>query len=116
MLASSNRDHYGDVLENIRGVVFMGTPHRGSRTAGPALHLSRIINAPFLGGAIRSDLVKALKVSSQNLEEISHLSLPLLQDLSIVSFYEQKPLGISLVCTATKFSRDQFKTIEVEGQ
>jgi triacylglycerol esterase/lipase EstA (alpha/beta hydrolase family) len=88
VLASSNRDHYGDLLKSIRGVVFMGTPHRGSRTAGPALHLSRIINTPFFGGAIRSDLVKALKVSSQSLEEISYMSLSLLQDLSIVSFYE----------------------------
>jgi hypothetical protein len=111
VLASSQPDHYGDVLKNIRGVVFMGTPHRGSRTAGPTLHLSRIINAPFFGGAIRSDLLKALRVSSKNLEEISYLSVPLLGDLSIVSFYEQKPLGISLVCVGLMFLSTIVSTI-----
>ena len=95
--ASSQPDHYGDILKSIRGVVFMGTPHRGSRTAGPVQLLSKIVNAAAFGTAIRSDLIGVLKVSSRTLEDISLLSIPLLKELRIVSFYEKKPLGISLV-------------------
>jgi ankyrin repeat domain-containing protein 50 len=97
VLASAQEDYYGELLGRIRGVVFMGTPHRGSRTAGPMLHLSNIINTFTLGGAIRVDLLKALRVSSKSLEEISTLSLQSLEKLSIISFYEQKPLGVSLI-------------------
>jgi len=96
--ASSQLDHYGGILKSIRGAVFMGTPHRGSRTAGTAKLLSKIINAVSFGTAIRSDLLGVLKVSSKSLEDISLQSVPLLKELRIVSFYEQKPLGISLVC------------------
>jgi hypothetical protein len=95
--ASSQPDHYGDILKSIRGVVFMGTPHRGSRTAGPAQLLSKIINDATFGTAIRSGLLGVLKVSSKTLDNISLLSISLLKELRIVSFYEQKPLGISRV-------------------
>jgi hypothetical protein len=96
--ASSQLDHYGGILKSVRGAVFMGTPHRGSRTAGTAKLLSKIINTVSFGTAIRSDLLGVLKVSSKSLEDISLQSISLLKELRIVSFYEQKPLGISLVC------------------
>lgn len=95
--ASEKGDPYGTLLESIHAVIFMGTPHRGSRTAGPALHLSRVINAPFPGWAVRSELLKVLKASSNTLIDISRLSVSLMKDLRIVSFYEQKSLGASLV-------------------
>jgi pimeloyl-ACP methyl ester carboxylesterase len=95
--ASEQPEFYRQLLTSVCAVVFMGTPHRGSRTAGPALHLSRIINSFSLGGAVRSELIKALQVSSETLLEISRSSVPLMKDLTIVSFYEQKPLGPSLV-------------------
>ncbi|OAQ75600.1 ankyrin repeats (3 copies) domain-containing protein [Purpureocillium lilacinum] len=58
-----------DLLQSVFGVVFLGTPHRGSRRATPAKLLSKIINVATLGsGALR-----------------------------IVSFYEQKPIGPNLV-------------------
>jgi alpha-beta hydrolase superfamily lysophospholipase len=98
--ASQQRQFYGMLLDSIHAVVFMGTPHRGSRTAGPALHLSRIINGPFLGSAVRSELLKVLKVSSSSLMDISQNSVSLMKNLTIVSFYEQKPLGASLVSIA----------------
>ena len=96
--AFSQSDQHGDLLKSIRGVIFMGTPHRGSRTAGPAKLLSKIINVTSFGTAIRSDLLGVLKVSSKTLEDVSLHSVPLLEKLRIVSFYENKPLGFSRVC------------------
>jgi hypothetical protein len=92
VMASHRRDNYGTILDSTYGVVFMGTPHRGSRTAGLALPLSRIINTAFLGQGIRSDLLKALVISSTTLEGISRSSVTCLERLKIISFYEQKPL------------------------
>lgn len=95
--ASAPNSCYVDILNKTYGVVFMGTPHRGSCIASPARHLSRIINAVAIGAAVRSDLLDLLEITSAQLESISQLSIPLLDKLSIVSFYERKPLGPSLV-------------------
>ncbi|RYP15106.1 hypothetical protein DL765_005929 [Monosporascus sp. GIB2] len=90
-------DRCHDLLRSVCGVVFMGTPHRGSRAAAPARLLSRIINVATLGSAVRSDLIRTLQVSSIELETISRHATELLKELTIVSFYEQKPIGPALV-------------------
>lgn len=90
-------NNYRNILESIHGVVFMGTPHRGSRSASHARLLSKIINAATLGRGVRSELLEFLKISSRSLEQISRQSVQILNPLSIVSFYEQKPLGPSLI-------------------
>ncbi|RYP68053.1 hypothetical protein DL771_006894 [Monosporascus sp. 5C6A] len=88
---------YQDILKSTHGVIFMGTPHRGSRAASPAGQLSKIINVATLGTGARSDLLDVLKVSSRVLDRVSRQSAQILQRLSIVSFYEQKPLGPTLI-------------------
>jgi hypothetical protein len=108
IMASLQQEHYGNILENTYGVVFMGTPHRGSRIANQAGILSRIINAATFGSAVRADLLNVLRLASRELEQISQLSVPLLKDLSIVSFYEQKPLGPSLVGYADFNMGDEY--------
>ena len=90
-------NNYRNILESIHGVVFMGTPHRGSRSASHARLLSKIINTATLGRGVRSELLEFLKISSRSLEQISRQSVQILNPLSIVSFYEQKPLGPSLI-------------------
>jgi hypothetical protein len=90
-------DRGRDLLRSISGVVFMGTPHRGSRAATPAGLLSRIINTVTFGSAVRSDLIRTLHVSSVELETISRHATELLKGLSVVSFYEQRPIGPTLV-------------------
>lgn len=88
---------FAHMVKCISGVVFMGTPHRGSRVVSPASILSKIINLATLGTGIRSDLLQLLQPSSAELETISRHATFLLKELSIISFYEQKPLGASLV-------------------
>jgi hypothetical protein len=78
----------------------MGTPHRGSRTADIAAHIAKIVNTSLFGGALRSDLFESLRLASPVLNTISEQSRPLLRHLQIVSFYEQKALGASLVSNA----------------
>ncbi|KAF9891553.1 hypothetical protein FE257_004020 [Aspergillus nanangensis] len=95
--ASSVQDHYGAIMKNTFGIIFMGTPHRGSRVASQARHLARIINITSLSKTVRSDLLGVLSMSSKVLQNISQLSVPILKDISIVSFYEQKPLGPTLI-------------------
>ena len=94
---SLQRTRCQQLLQSIFGVVFMGTPHRGSRAATMGNILSRIVNAATLGTAIRSDPIRTLSVSSVELETISRHATQLLETISIVSFYEQKPIGPSLV-------------------
>lgn len=98
--ASLCPDQYGMILKSTYGVVFMGTPHQGSRSASLARHLSRLVNITTFGTGVRSDLLEDLELSSGTLEQLSLLSVSLLKELAIVSFYEQKPIGPSLVCAA----------------
>ncbi|RYP80927.1 hypothetical protein DL769_002205 [Monosporascus sp. CRB-8-3] len=90
-------DRCHDLLRSVFGVVFMGTPHRGSRAATPARLLSQIINVATLGSVVRSDSIRTLQVSSIELETISRHATELLKALTIISFYEQKPIGPALV-------------------
>ena len=95
--ATLQSEQFDDMAKRISGVMFMGTPHRGSRTASLARNLSRIINTVTLGRGVRTALLDTLQVSSADLETISRHATQLLKPVSIVSFYETKPLGPSLV-------------------
>ncbi|RYP93795.1 hypothetical protein DL770_000167 [Monosporascus sp. CRB-9-2] len=71
-------------------------PKRLSRCdAGPSLVTDHHVTT--LGTAVRSDLIRTLQVSSTELETISRHATELLKALTIVSFYEQKPIGPALV-------------------
>lgn len=86
------------IAKSVSGVVFMGTPHRGSKVASTAQVLSKIINVATLGSLLRTDLLRTLKVASAELETISRHATERLKYISVISFYEKKPLGASLVC------------------
>jgi ankyrin repeat domain-containing protein 50 len=88
---------YKDLVDSIRGVIFMGTPHRGSNSASYATILSKILNVPTFGRGVRSDLLTLLKTSSPILSQITQQSKNLLKPLSVISFYEQQPLGPTLI-------------------
>lgn len=66
----------------------MGTPHRGPENTSWALLLSGIVNAAFLGQAVRTDLLRELEMNSNTLMDVPkqfvHRSAPLL----IKSFIE----------------------------
>ncbi|KAI1861556.1 hypothetical protein JX265_009523 [Neoarthrinium moseri] len=90
-------EEYKDLINSTQGAIFMGTPHRGSISASYASIFSRLANVATFGSGVRSDLLAALKTSSPILEQITQQSKNLLKSLSIISLYEQKPLGPSLI-------------------
>lgn len=91
VMAALSKSQYGSIVESASGIAFFGTPHRGSRTASPALILARIFNAASMAGNVRSDLIKTLETQSPLLDTLSRMSREILAGLSVVSFYEQKP-------------------------
>ncbi|KAH6627231.1 hypothetical protein B0J18DRAFT_163893 [Chaetomium sp. MPI-SDFR-AT-0129] len=95
--ATLNSEEHANIAQHIKGVVFLGTPHRGSRSASHAQLISRIINMASLGRGVRTELLRTLEISSGELETISRHAVQLLSKFPIVSFYERKPLGPSLV-------------------
>ena len=92
LIIAHERPDYRPILECVRGVVFMGTPHRGSELATLAKSLGNIINAAFLSKQVRSDLLDNLKKSSSTLAEVSKSCVYRLASIRIVSFYEQNYL------------------------
>jgi hypothetical protein len=99
--ATLNEEQHGPIAQHIKGVVFLGTPHRGSRSASHAQLISRVINVATLGRGVRTELLKTLEISSSELEAISRYAVQLLTKFPIVSFYERKPLGLGLVRSTT---------------
>ncbi len=95
--ATLNSEQHGPMAQHVKGAIFLGTPHRGSRSASYAQLASRILNIATLGRGVRAELLRTLEISSSELEIISRHAVQLLGRFPIVSFYERKPLGPSLV-------------------
>ena len=86
---------YKDILESTKTVIFLGTPHNGSKMAAIGSALSGVI---YLLGSIsllncflgrtRSDLVKMLKSWSPELGRISDSFRHRVKNMDVVSFYE----------------------------
>ena len=87
-LAYEDQSLFGELLSAIRGIVFMGTPHRGSNVASLAKVASNAVNYLSPGKAIRKPLIKALCTDSRELEGISRAFLSRSGTLKLASFYE----------------------------
>lgn len=100
-------ERYPEIWKRSKGVVFLGTPHRGSATAAPAKVFGDIFNVVWhaSGGGlfrrgIKTDLLRALGQNSSELMGIAEDFRLRANSLSITTFYEQfvtEPLG-SVVC------------------
>lgn len=84
---------YEPVRCNVKAIVFMGTPHKGSRVSSYIYPLTRIVNALLPGSPIRADLIGNLQVLSQTLSEVSEMSVQALSEVNVISFYEQKKIA-----------------------
>ena len=89
---TSKLDHLKNILPSVKGVCFLGTPHRGSSTASlgkVAYNITRLTwNQPNTG------LLESLKRNSNDLERISERFAELLDEkkFQIHSFRETKPM------------------------
>ncbi|RPA89570.1 hypothetical protein L873DRAFT_1754902 [Choiromyces venosus 120613-1] len=82
---------YENILKSTRGIVFMGTPHRGSTIADWTTMLVSIVDSMLVvGTSMRSDLLKNLQTNSDALQQITNSFISRTSGLQIVTFYEQE--------------------------
>ncbi|CAH0048541.1 unnamed protein product [Clonostachys solani] len=87
-LAHDHESRYGSLLAQIKSVIFLGTPHRGSDIATWAKMLGKISNL-FVSDSVRIGLIKDLEPQSQVLKDIEDQFLQRTIGLRIFTFYER---------------------------
>lgn len=109
---------YGDILSAVTGIVFFGTPHRGSKGADMGKVVARAVNMCLrasqtagFAGLIRDDLLKDLGINSQTLTDIAISSRNRLMNKDVVSFYETKTIsgltdlvGLTKICSSLRLT------------
>lgn len=88
--SSSVIHFYAPLIENIKGVVFFATPHKGSDLASWDRIGTRVAQAASLNYATNAKLSKDLKVNSDILKSISESFAYRGDHFRIRSFYETK--------------------------
>ncbi|KAJ4319205.1 hypothetical protein N0V84_006487 [Fusarium piperis] len=83
---------YDDVRRCTRGVLFLGTPHRGSDLASWGTMLSAMLKAASFGTSTDTQLPKDLEPDSRDLERISQSFKARSAGLRIYSFYETEKM------------------------
>ena len=90
ILAHEQEHRYGDILTCTRGLVFLGTPHKGAELARWTRYSRDIIEiAPFGSPVVRKTLLKDLEDNSELLKGISDSFRPRAQTIKVASFYER---------------------------
>ncbi|KAG0124311.1 Alpha/Beta hydrolase protein [Tuber indicum] len=90
LVLSHEQPMYQDILKSTHGIVFMGTPHRGSTIADWTKMFASIVNNVLISTLMRSDLLKDLQTNSRALQEITSSFKYRTSGLQIVTFYEQE--------------------------
>lgn len=90
MLANERDKYYGDILSSCCGIIFMGTPHRGSGLATWAAIFQQIANTAMLSQSFRGELLKNLAYNSEILQTISRQFVQRSVKFPIRTFYEQE--------------------------
>jgi hypothetical protein len=103
ILAWNNHGHYGAVLENIKGCLFLGVPHRGADLAYWAQLPAHIIKYGSLGFTGNPRFLSSLKKSSPEWMQISKLFVHRGTQLNIRTFFETDKLGNMIVSINVSF-------------
>lgn len=88
-------------MDNIKGIAFLGVPHRGSAIARFGYFLAKILSNSYAGRKTNKDLVKILKKDSKILNSLFREANHLLNNLIIYSFYETERLWGHVVDMST---------------
>lgn len=91
---------YGSLLENIRGIVFLGVPHRGADIAYWASLPAKIIESGSLGFLGNTNFLNSLKRNSESWRIISEQFVERGTSVKIKTFFETKKIGNILVFRA----------------
>ncbi|KAJ0117970.1 hypothetical protein J7T55_014421 [Diaporthe amygdali] len=93
VIAQERSRLYGDLLSKIYGVVFLGTPHRGSDLAWWATFAAEILRTVQLGTGTNTAYVSALKRNSTEFANISQQWVERSEAVQIRTFYETERLA-----------------------
>jgi hypothetical protein len=107
--AASNS--YQSLSACIRGIAFIGTPHKGSAKAKWAEVGRQILKS--LGKSTNPELLKDLEEKSEKLAKVGDIFPKLLKrrseepktKIDVVCFFEGQPMNIGFVCLATPVPR-----------
>ncbi|KAK3689030.1 Alpha/Beta hydrolase protein, partial [Podospora appendiculata] len=91
-IANNESSSFADIAENITGLVFFGTPHRGADAATWASLVAGITTTAF-GRSPKSVFLRTLKPNSRDLMDISEDFRPLSTKYANVSFVESDVLS-----------------------
>lgn len=97
ILAWEKSSFYGALLESIRGIVFLGVPHRGADIAYWASLPANIIKYGSLGFRGSTDFLKSLERNSECWRIISKQFVERGESLKIRTFFETRKMGNTLV-------------------
>jgi len=92
ILAHERSGSYGGLLEMSKGVIFMGTPHRGADAASWASIVARALGALQMGTGTNKNLLSDLQRNSGALWQISQQFVERASTLKIRTFYEVNKL------------------------
>lgn len=98
ILAWANSHHYAEVLEKVKGCLFLSVPHRGADLAYWADVSARIVAPLTLGFAGNRRLLKSLKKNSKDWMRISNDFVHQGARLHFRTFFETRKLGDVVVC------------------
>ncbi|PMD49359.1 uncharacterized protein K444DRAFT_549306 [Hyaloscypha bicolor E] len=111
VIAKIEDELFDPIRKSVAGILFLGTPHRGSSETQFPMILTSIANLALRGtsrftGAMRSDLIEGLKKDSKSLKEISTSFRNQTRNMKIASFIEQSctPPAKSRVCYSSSES------------
>ncbi|KAK3305959.1 uncharacterized protein B0T15DRAFT_533930 [Chaetomium strumarium] len=91
-LARNEWKVYGDILTSTKGIVFFGTPHRGSDVTQWGEVIANIKAASF-GTRARTPFFKFLRPNAKDLLDLSEDFRPIAQNYALVSFIEENTFG-----------------------
>lgn len=100
LIEAYHHQQFIDVYKYTSGIVFLGTPHRGSSSASLALTLAKIVRVGPGALRVNQDLLREVQRNSEQVDEINQKFAHVIfksQSLLIGSFYETyatKPFGI----------------------
>ena len=90
---------YPNIMRSISAILFLGTPHQGSSSAGYASILSKIVDVFVIGsqasritGVMQTDLLKSLRVNEDELLRIAKDFRVHIDTMKITSFIKQKKM------------------------
>ncbi len=100
---------YHDLVKAVAGVVFLGTPHRGSNSQSKASLIAAIASAVHCG--VQSSLLKAVEKDSEMLSDLLHdfTRTANIQSIPLFCFFEQHESDIGKILKPKRLPWPTYK-------